>query len=160
MATISAGDAFEVYYADGTYSPFVSGRITYHESDDTLFISFNTSRADFVGFLFFGSASVPNVFSLCYADSLEKYKTGKECMTLKVSVSDYYNEEGDLAISADGNGAPMCFNLNDEVIVMTKDGGEDKPLSVSDGGANKFAVIKRKLIYDGSVLQELSLQRV
>ena len=148
----------DISYSDGTWSREIS-RVSYNESDDTLFIGFPTKRGDIAKFIVRGSLSIKDVFSRCYEESLEKYKVGKECIDLKVSVSDYFNEDGTLAISADGNGR-MCFDIGDEVIVMARQNGEDAPISVGANGANKFSVIKRKLIYDGSVLQGLSLQRI
>ena len=93
------------------------------------------------------------------------YETGKETAVLKCSISDYFDEIGELAISADGKvGATpdrMTFRNGDEVIPMVCGvDGKDRPLSQKNGLPKVFKVLGVKCFYDGAVWQEISLQEV
>lgn len=96
---------------------------------------------------------------------LQKYKDGKETAVLKCSISDYFDENGELVISADGKiGAPpdrMTFQNGDEVIPMVCGAdGKDRPLSQKNGSPKVFKVLGVKCFYDGAVWQEISLQEI
>ena len=96
---------------------------------------------------------------------LQGYKYGKETAVLKCSISDYFDENDELAISADGKvgSTPdrMTFQNGDEVIPMVCGAdGKDRPLSQKNGEPKVFKVLGVKCFYDGAVWQEISLQEV
>lgn len=95
-----------------------------------------------------------------YGETLERYKNGKETAVIKCSISDYYDENGDIKISKSGD--KMSFDIYDEVIPYAfNDMGIDAPISTREDGESKiFQVVGIKFIYDGAVWQELTLQEV
>lgn len=97
-----------------------------------------------------------------YSKTQNEYKNGKETITLRCSISEYYNEQDKLTISAKDTAFPMCFNLYDEVMPMVLGlNGKEKPMSVSqDGTPKKFKVLSVRPFYDGAVWQELLLQEI
>jgi hypothetical protein len=100
-----------------------------------------------------------------FLKTVQHYSNGKETAVLRCSISDYYTDGGELAISADGkaDASPdqMVFQVGDEVIpmVMGTD-GNDRPLSKKNGAAKVFRVVGVKPYYDGAVWQEISLQEI
>ena len=88
-------------------------------------------------------------------ETLSQYANGKEIATILCSISDYYNDKGNLVISKNEI-EKMVFQLYDEVVPMIKN---DTPLSLSSNGkAKTFALLGRRIYYDGAVWQEISLQ--
>lgn len=86
------------------------------------------------------------------------YRSGKETATILCSISDYYDEKGVLKISS--KKGKMSFHIGDQVIPMVFGAdGRDRPMSrYNDGSPKVFNVVGRKMIYDGAVWQELTLQ--
>lgn len=91
---------------------------------------------------------------------VEKYKNGKETAKIKCSISDYFSDDGNIAI--DTKTGKMSFDIGDLVVPMIfSAGGEDIPMSkYMDGTPKVFRVVGIKFIYDGAVWQELTLQEV
>lgn len=76
-----------------------------------------------------------------------KYENGKENATILCSIFDI--EEGKMAFSIGDQVIPMVFGAD----------GRDRPMSrYNDGSPKVFNVVGRKMIYDGAVWQELTLQ--
>lgn len=93
---------------------------------------------------------------------LSEYKNGKETATITCSISDFYDESGNLVISKSKEDLPMTFKVGDQVIPMYySSDGTDKPFSLyEDGSPKAFRVVKTKVYYDGAVWQQLYLQEV
>jgi hypothetical protein len=87
------------------------------------------------------------------------YAKGKETATIRCSISDYYDENGEKVI-ATNNSNKMAFDIYDEVIPYSYGAdGSDKPLSRhKDGSPKTFVVLGTRIFYDGAVWQELTLQ--
>lgn len=97
--------------------------------------------------------------SRLFEKTLDLYKNGKEIATLKCNIGEYYDENGNLVISAKTNDK-MTFEHYDKVVPMSRSSnGKDAPISFnSDGTAKVFEVVGVNFIYDGSLLQELLLR--
>ena len=92
-----------------------------------------------------------------YNNTLYNYINGKETAELLCSVGEYYDENGNLAISTKDNALPMLFNQGDIVIPMVfAPNGNDVPMSAG----KKFEVIGVEPIYDGAVWQKLTIQEI
>lgn len=91
---------------------------------------------------------------------LEEYQDGKEIAQINCSISNYYDENGNLVVSKNGENGKMAFSIYDKVIPYVRNNrGEDTPLSVNENGeAKSFNVIGTRILYDGAVWQELDLQ--
>jgi hypothetical protein len=92
-----------------------------------------------------------------FKKTLEIYKNGLETATVLCSISDYYDENGNKAISI-SSPDKMSFNLYDEVIPLYRTPYGDAPMSMADGKPKTFKVLGSKIYFDGAVWQELSLQ--
>ena len=89
------------------------------------------------------------------------WQNGKETATIRVSVNDYYDTDGNIALSITDESKPMLFKNGDIVIPYVATPGGDRPMSVHpDGTAKSFLVTGVTLISDGAVWQELQLQEV
>lgn len=112
----------------------------------------------------FGSYESPYfAIDTVYNEVLSEYSNGKETATIRCSINDYYDENGDLAISANKNNElPMTFKLYDKVIPMVfRTNGKDSAMSsYNNGDAKIFQVVGIKPKYNGAVWQELTLQEV
>lgn len=89
-----------------------------------------------------------------------EWKDGKELATLKCSIGEYYDEEGNLAISTKQNDLPMLFDIGDLVIpyIAVAD-GKTEPLSIKlDGTPKVFKVTQIRPYFDGAFWQEITLQ--
>lgn len=91
---------------------------------------------------------------------ISQYKNGKETATVLCSISDYYDENGEKVISERGGTINQKFSMYDVVVPMKYSKiGEEIPISRYQNGKRKeFYVVGIKLIYDGAVWQELTLQ--
>lgn len=89
----------------------------------------------------------------------QQYKNGKETATLRCSINDYYDLDGNKVIDIK-NSNKMCFEVGDEVIPYVYTAyGTDKPMSVDkQGKAKVFRVLGVRTFFDGAVWQELTLQ--
>lgn len=90
---------------------------------------------------------------------LQRYKDGLETVTILCSISDYYDENGNIVISKSQENR-MVFENYDEVIPMGKNAyGEDVPISCfDDGGIKTFSVLGRNIYFDGACWQLLYCQ--
>lgn len=72
----------------------------------------------------------------------------------------YVDWETQLIFKSGGYGFPMTINIGDTVIPYVYGAnGKDKPMSLKkDGTAKEFEVLGKKIIYDGAIWQELTLQ--
>lgn len=93
---------------------------------------------------------------------LHDWKEGKETATLQCSIGEYYDEDGNLAISTQNNDLPMLFNIRDEVIpYIPVAGGGTEPISIQkDGSPKKFVVTQVIPYFDGAFWQEIQLQEL
>lgn len=87
---------------------------------------------------------------------------GKELATILCSIGEYYNEDGELAISVENNNLPMIFNIGDYVIpYIPAAGGKTAPMSMyRDGTPKVFKVTQVRPYFDGACWQEIMLQEV
>ncbi len=87
------------------------------------------------------------------------YKNGKETAVIRCSINDYYNEDNSIAKSITDTTKDMTFRMYDNVIPMIPSPNGDVPMSKHKDGTNKiFKVLGTKLINNGAVWQELTLQ--
>ena len=108
---------------------------------------------------YYKGVSNQNAIEHAFLKTLAQYENGKETATLLCSISDYYDEYGNKALSTKGD-AKMSFDIGDLVIPMIcNEKREDVPMSYyTDGRPKVFRVVGVKMIYDGAVWQELTLQ--
>jgi hypothetical protein len=94
-------------------------------------------------------------------DILANYGKGKETITARCSVGEYYDENGELVISTK-TADKMTFEHYDRVVFMTRNGwGTDSPISLNaNGNAKVFEVLGVKILADGAVWQELKAREV
>lgn len=92
-------------------------------------------------------------------DILANYGKGKETITARCSIGEYYDENGELVISTK-TANKMTFEHYDKVIPMVRNGyGVDEPMSLtSKNSAKVFEVVGVRVYYDGAVWQELTLK--
>lgn len=97
-----------------------------------------------------------------YGDTQLAYSRGKETATIRCSISDYYEENGEKKISIDKSTGRMSFKIGDKIIPMVyTSGGVDRAMSnYQDGSPKVFEVLGVRKYYDGAVWQELSSQEV
>lgn len=100
-----------------------------------------------------------NAIQKDFGKTLSQYINGKETATLRCSINDYYDTDGNKVIEI-SNSDRMCFEIGDEVIPYVYTAyGTDKPMSVDkQGNAKIFRVLGSRIYYDGAVWQELTLQ--
>lgn len=103
-----------------------------------------------------------NTFSSELEDEIiADYQNGKETATIRVSVNDYYDTDGNIALSITDESKPMLFKNGDIVIPCVATPSGDRPMSIHpDGTPKEFLVTGVTLISDGAVWQELQLQEV
>ena len=95
-----------------------------------------------------------------YEQITAEWEEGKELATIKCSIGEYYDENGNLAISTQNNDLPMLFNIGDLVIpYIAVANGKTEPLSLKLNGTPKvFKVTQIRPYFDGAFWQELTLQ--
>lgn len=95
-----------------------------------------------------------------YEQITDEWGEGKELATIKCSIGEYYDENGNLAISTQNNDLPMLFNIGDLVIpYIAVANGQTEPLSLKlDGTPKVFKVTQIRPYFDGAFWQELTLQ--
>lgn len=96
---------------------------------------------------------------------IKDYENGRETYELLCSVGEYYDANGNLAISTkkDIDGATkMLFNIGDEVIPYKPTKAGDRPISCKKDGVTPkiFTVVGVTPIYDGAVWQKLNLAEI
>ena len=104
--------------------------------------------------------STYNIKEFIYKNVVGSYDKGKELTTLKCSIGEYYDEEGNLAVSTKQNDLPMLFDIGNLVIpyIAVAD-GKTEPLSIKlDGTPKVFKVTQIRPYFDGAFWQELILQ--
>ena len=90
---------------------------------------------------------------------IHSYKNGKETAIIRCSINDYYNEDNSIAKSITDTTKDMTFRMYDSVIPMIPSPNGDIPMSKHKDGTSKiFKVLGTKLINNGAVWQELTLQ--
>lgn len=92
-----------------------------------------------------------------YRQVITQYQDGKEIATIRCSIDDYYDENGEKVI--DIKSGRMTFHQYDKVIpyVFGAD-GKDRPMSqYKDGSPKVFQVLSTRPFGDGAVWQELVL---
>lgn len=95
------------------------------------------------------------------AEIIADYQNGKETATLRVSVNDYYDDDGNLVLSINDPSKPMLFHNGDIVVPYIATPNGDRPMSIlPDGSPKSFRVTGVTLISDGALWQELQLQEV
>lgn len=126
------------------------GKITIGSSDGT---PFSVRRNELLQ-----SSNYGRTIEETFEETLNSYKEGKENATVLCSISNYYDESGEIAVS--DNGQKMCFEIGDTVIPMVygSDGKDSAMSRYRDGSEKVFVVVGTKFIYDGAVWQELTLQ--
>ena len=135
----------------------------------------DTTEPEFIGFIKSANGMIPlnyhiQSFSAYKCVSLADYaprriysiwKNGKETATIRVSVNDYYDTDGNLTLSIGDDDLPMLFKNGDMVIPYVATPNGDRPMSSKpDGTPKEFLVTGVTLISDGAVWQELQLQEV
>ena len=107
--------------------------------------------------LYNGSPYIEFIKNIIY-----NWENGKETATLQCSIGEYYDEDGNLAISTKNNDLPMLFNIRDEVIpYIPIAGGGTEPMSKNkDGSPKRFNVTKVRPYFDGAFWQEIQLQEL
>lgn len=95
-----------------------------------------------------------------YEQIIAEWSEGKELATIKCSIGEYYDENGNLAVSTQNNNLPMIFNIGDLVIpYIAVANGQTEPLSLKLNGTPKvFKVTQIRPYFDGAFWQELTLQ--
>lgn len=162
--------------ANGTYEEYIPKAvelevygITIRLDSQNKTIQINEEKKNLISFNSNELFQVNNAPSIeeSYAKVITQYINGKECATIRCSISDYYEIDKDgetsanKAISKSGeNGLPMTLSIGDIVIPYVYSANrQDKPMSLNkDGSAKSFQVLGKKMIYDGAVWQELTLQ--
>lgn len=101
-----------------------------------------------------------NAISTDFSKVISNYKNGKQIITLKCAIDDYFDNNGNLAISKQGKTNKMSFSIYDEVVPMIRNQqGRDVPLALlPNGDAKTFKVLGTNFVYDGAIWQELTLQ--
>lgn len=89
----------------------------------------------------------------------DKYKDGLETAIIKCSINKYYNQDGSIAISDIDSSKNMYFNIGDIVLPMYNNKGVEEYMSkYEDNSPKLYKVTGVNIIYDGVVMQELTLQ--
>lgn len=106
------------------------------------------------------SGLTKNLIKSGYQKVVDKYKNGKETLKLKLAVGEYYDTDGNLAISTKDGNLKMIFEIGDEVVPYKNSAlGKDLPMSVDkSGNAKTFIVVGTRIIYGGVLYQEITLQ--
>lgn len=106
------------------------------------------------------SGLAENLIRSGYKKVVDKYKNGKETLKLKLAVGEYYDTDGNLAISTKDGNLKMLFEIGDEVVPYKNSAlGKDLPMSVDkSGNAKSFIVVGTRIIYGGVLYQEITLQ--
>lgn len=91
-------------------------------------------------------------------DIVFNWANGLETAEIVCSVGKYYDEKNNIVITTESD-TKMLIEIGDTVVPMRKSGdGYDIPIAVTqDGLAKTFCVGAQSLIYDGSVLQKLTV---
>jgi hypothetical protein len=154
--SVSLGDRCDVIYEDGSYDQ--EGGHPTEGTSQSLVIAVHSTRRDIKTFKFYGGWVRPNINEYGFKKAVDMHKNGKETAEMSVSISDYYDENGDIVISTKNGALKPLFDINDVVIPMVYAGnGKDVPTVANGNEAKKFVVVGSKLVYDGSVLQHLKL---
>lgn len=94
--------------------------------------------------------------------TLQSYENGKEIIGLKCSISDYYDEKGNIVVSAKGGEHNMIIPIYADIIPMYINGNNNEvPIAkYNDGTPKIFKVLQSKISYDGAVWQTMLAQEV
>lgn len=136
----------------------INNRVEYNKS--TGYVSwtvYGTSPNTPIIAVITGDLVVGNPLADRYAKIIDQYKDGKEIATIRCSIDDYYDENGQKVI--DIKNGKMLFHQYDKVIPYVYGAnGEDRPMSqYKDGKPKVFEVLSTRPFGDGAVWQELVL---
>lgn len=93
-----------------------------------------------------------------YRSTFEDNLNGKETATVRCSINDYFDTEGNKQISID-SADKMLFRIGDKVVPMLRNAyGVDVPMSNRGEEAIVYTVIGCKMIFNGAIWQELTLR--
>ena len=94
--------------------------------------------------------------------TLNAYAEGKEIITLKCSISDYFDESGNKVISTEEGDYDMTIPIYTDIIPMYINGNNNEvPIAkYNDGTPKVFKVLQSKILYDGAVWQTILAQEV
>lgn len=109
-----------------------------------------------------------NAIEVMYGETQKSYGNGKETVTLRCSISDYYEADKDgfptdnKVISIDNSMGKMTFEMYDQVIPMVYGAnGKDRPISYyKDGTPKVFEVLGTKIPNNGAIFQEIYAQEL
>ena len=161
-ATFTMTGTCEVYVAEEVSLTFYGNTIGIDLKNGTVTVgsgdfpfSTNSNELIHTGATTYGQ----DITSYIGENILNQYREGKETCTVKCSISDYYTESGDLAISPHKGEVPMTFSIGDEVIPMVYTVNKtDRAMSKYSNGMDKvFVVVGVKPSYTGACWQELTL---
>jgi hypothetical protein len=95
-------------------------------------------------------------------DTIHQYQNGKETITLLCSISDYFDDTNDVAISITDLSKPMLFSIGDiiEPYKIDEYGAETALIENYDNTSKQFKIIGVKKIFDGACWQELICQEI
>lgn len=97
-----------------------------------------------------------NVAEMKAENIVNNHQNGKEQLELLLSINEYYDENGNLAISTKNNELPMTFEQNQIVLPLKPTNRGDIPLSENrDGTPKRFIVKGVEFIFDGAVWQKI-----
>lgn len=97
-----------------------------------------------------------NVAEMKAENIVNNHRNGKEQLELLLSINEYYDENGNLAISTKNNELPMTFEQNQIVLPLKPTNRGDIPLSENrDGTPKRFIVKGVEFIFDGAVWQKI-----
>lgn len=173
------GNEFPYYNSVGTYSVSCNYNNTYEEYipkqvdmsfygdvikldlvDEILTIGNGDNIISFAGNELFQKTNKPSVEET-YTKVISEYVNGKEIATIRCGIEDYYDTDGNLAISKNRkDNLPMTFHIGDRVIpYIYGSNGIDRPMSTKkDNSPKEFEVIGKGITYDGAIFQKLTLQ--
>lgn len=95
-----------------------------------------------------------------YKQIKNNWEQGKETATIKCSIGEYYDDNGNLVISTKNNELPMLFNIKDKVIpyIAVANGGTEPLSKKLNGNPKIFKITQIRPYFDGAFWQELQLQ--
>lgn len=158
---ISVSGDYQIYIPKKIEITVYGNTIGIELKDENITINENGSNVvSFMGNELMQSTNKPSIEET-YGEIISQWKDGKEVATIRCGIENYYDVNGDMAISNSGTRSlPMTFHIGDIVIPYVYGAnGKDKPMSLKqDGFAKTFEVLGKKIIYDGAIWQELTLQ--
>ena len=149
-------------YGDTNSLELEDENILVGETDSEAFVVSGSELTQDTNFFEYNGSKTENILSKRYNNTLKQYNNGKETYVILCDFNEYYDENGQLAISTKEIERYMGFNIDDIVIPFVQGAdGKDRYLSMNkDGTPKRFNVREIDTIYDGAVWQKLYLQEV